>query len=65
MAYTQEQLDAVDAAITNGTLVVRHGETSVQYRSIAELLAVRRLILQELEPARAVRRTVAKFYGTT
>lgn len=35
---TQERLDALEEAIASGSLSVRHGDKSVQYRSMDELL---------------------------
>ena len=44
MALTQPQIDAINSQITalkkaraSGALIVRHGETSVQYRSLSEI----------------------------
>jgi hypothetical protein len=34
MAWTQAQIDALKTAIAMGQRSVRHGETSVEYRSI-------------------------------
>lgn len=44
MAWTQEQLDALDLAIAGGELTVRYGERSVTYRSIDEMLKIRGLM---------------------
>jgi len=42
MAYTQEQLDALEAALAKGEKRVSFGDKSVEYRTIDELrLAIR------------------------
>ena len=56
---TQAQLDAIEAAYFSGNLTVRHGETSITYRTRAEMKA----IINEMKAALAgrQRRSVAKF----
>lgn len=44
VAFTQTQLDAIDAAISKGELVVQFADRRVQYRSIHELLQARAVI---------------------
>lgn len=42
MAYTQEQLDALEAALAKGERRVSFGDKSVEYRTVEELrLAIR------------------------
>jgi hypothetical protein len=41
MAWTQDQLDALDAAIANGTLSVEYADKKVTYRSLDEMLKIR------------------------
>ncbi len=48
MAFTQADLDELDKAIKSGTLRVRTGERDVTYRSLAEMMKVRSLMLDEL-----------------
>lgn len=48
MAFTQTQLDALEAAIASGTLEVRTGDKSVRYQSMAELINARDLIRDQL-----------------
>jgi hypothetical protein len=48
MAYTQAQLDALDAAIARGVLEVQNGQERVKYRSLAEMRQTRRVIADEL-----------------
>jgi len=48
MAWTQTQLDAVEAAIASGELTVRFGDRTVTYRSMDELLQARGIIRDSL-----------------
>lgn len=48
MAWTQAQLDALEAAIAEGTLSVQYGDKKVTYRSMDEMLRVRDLMRKEL-----------------
>lgn len=48
MAWTQAQLDAIDAAIAQGTRVVEYEGKRVEYLSLTEMITVRRLIRVEL-----------------
>lgn len=48
MAWTQEQLTALEDAIAQGALRVRYSDKEVQYRSLAEMLQLRDMIRQEL-----------------
>lgn len=48
MAYSQSDLDAIEAAILSGTQTVSYESKSVTYRSIDELLRVRSIIMQQL-----------------
>jgi hypothetical protein len=48
MAWTQTQLDAVEAAIASGELTVRFGDRTVTYRSMDELLQARAVIRDAL-----------------
>ncbi len=48
MAWTQQQLDAVEAAIASGELIVRFGDRTVTYRSMEELLQARAVIQEAL-----------------
>lgn len=41
MAYTQQQLDALEAAIAEGALSVKYGDKAVTYRSLDEMLRIR------------------------
>lgn len=48
VAYTIEQLDALDAAIAEGALVVAYSDKRVQYRSLDEMIRIRKLMRDEL-----------------
>lgn len=48
MAFTQQQLNALDAAIASGTMQVMYGNKTVMYKSLDEMLRVRRLMAKEL-----------------
>lgn len=48
MAYTTQQLTALEAAIAEGALIVTYGDRRVQYRSLEEMQAIRRAIRLEL-----------------
>jgi hypothetical protein len=48
MAWTQQQLEAIEAAIGSGELTVRFGDRTVTYRSMEELLQARALIKETL-----------------
>lgn len=48
MAFTQSQLDALEAAIASGTLEVRTGDKSVRYHSLDEMIRLRDVIRNQL-----------------
>jgi hypothetical protein len=48
MAWTQAQLDAIEAAIAGGELTVHFGDRSVTYRSMDDLLKARAVIKDAL-----------------
>ena len=48
MAWTTDQLTALETAISQGALRVRYSDKEVQYRSLSEMLQLRDLIRQEL-----------------
>jgi len=49
--YTQEQLDAINAAIAQGVKEVYYGDKRVVYRSLAEMLQIRTLMVKQLSAA--------------
>jgi hypothetical protein len=48
MAWTQQQLNAIEAAIASGELTVRFGDRTVTYRSMDELLQARAVVQEAL-----------------
>lgn len=48
MAYTQDDLDRIDRAISSGEASVRDGQTGVEYRGIDELIRARDVIRADL-----------------
>jgi uncharacterized protein YaiI (UPF0178 family) len=55
MAYTQEQLDDLEAAIAEGVTSVSSNGRHVTYRNLGEMLKLRDLMAQELGIAGAGR----------
>ena len=58
MAFTQDQLDALEKAIAEGTLTVKYRDRLVTYRSLDEMLKIRDLMKNELSSsskAKAIR----------
>lgn len=48
MAFTQTDLDAINAAVASGELTVKHNGREVTYRSVDDLRKARETILAEL-----------------
>lgn len=48
MAYTLDDLAALEAGIAKGVLRVRQGDEEVWYRSLAEMERIRRQMREEL-----------------
>lgn len=48
MAFSQTDLDALDAAIASGALKVRYNDREVQYQSLADLLKARALVASSI-----------------
>lgn len=44
MAYTQTDLDRINAAIASGTLTVRSGDDAITYQSLDDMLRIKREI---------------------
>ena len=61
MAWTQSDIDAVKAAMKAGQLSVRHGETSITFRSLSEMTKLLDLMEAEVNPQSRRTRTVAQF----
>jgi len=50
MAYTADDLVAIEKAIANGSSRVRYADREVQYRSLDELIRIRNMIRGEADP---------------
>ena len=48
MAFTTEQLDALERAIASGSLVVKYGDKSRTYRSLDDLMKLRGMMRSAL-----------------
>jgi hypothetical protein len=62
MAFTADQLAAVEAAITTGELTVKIDDRLVTYRSVDELKAARDLIRADLAVAGSIAAPVRQSY---
>lgn len=51
MAYTQADLDALDAAIASSQLEVQYADRRVKYRSMGELLQARQHVASQIATA--------------
>lgn len=47
-SFTQENLTALNEAIADGALRVKYTDKEVEYRSLAELLKIRELMMNDL-----------------
>lgn len=56
MAYTQNDLDQLDAAIASGELTVSYSGRTVEHRSIDDLLKARAHVLRVLQAQAGTRR---------
>ena len=50
--YTIEQYHALVAAIAQGALRVEYGDKKVEYRSLLQMLTIKKLMEQELFPGK-------------
>ncbi|WP_369816905.1 phage head-tail joining protein [Pedobacter sp. Hv1] len=50
--YTIEQYNILSSAIAQGALRVRYGDKEVEYRSLKDMLAVQKLMYEELFPTK-------------
>lgn len=48
MAFTQDQLDALEAAIATGTLIVHYGDKYIRYQTTADMIRARDLLRDEM-----------------
>ena len=60
MAFSQDDLAALDAAIKSGERSVAFGDRRVEYRDMSETLKARALIVAELRAAESRPRTGAR-----
>lgn len=61
MAYSQAQIDALRAAIASGATRVSYDGKSVEYRSLAEMIAILERMEIEANGDRRRRRTLGAF----
>lgn len=61
MAWTQEQLDALEEAMTSGVLTVQYKDKTVTYRSLPEMESLRTKIRRALGLSNKTKRTFANF----
>lgn len=59
MAFTQQQLSALEDAIAMGTLSVEYADKKVTYRSLGEMMRIRDTMRRDLEKPKSSR--VASF----
>jgi len=64
MAFTQTQLDAIDAAIASGELKITFDGREIVYRSIADLLKARDTIKAGLQESGALPAVTRTSYAT-
>jgi hypothetical protein len=63
MAWSQTDLDSIEAAIATGAKRVRYQTHEVEYQSISDMLRARDVIKAVIEPnSSGSRTTVARFY---
>lgn len=53
MAYTAEQVAALEAAIAQGALEVQYADKRVRYRSLDDMLALLKLMRDSVTPPQA------------
>jgi hypothetical protein len=63
MAWTQADVDALEAAIASGELSVRFRDREVTYRSMPELIGAHRLISNKVNGVTGPRHRTADFTG--
>lgn len=63
--FTQAQLDAINEAISSGTLSVKYQDKEVTYRSLEELLRIRDTIKKALGQSSASSRLKTNFKKST
>lgn len=64
MAFTQEQLDTLEAAIASGTLTVKYGDKQITYQSLEHMMNLRSIMRKELGlTSQAPRVTYGQYEG--
>lgn len=63
MAFSQAQLDALEAAIATGTLEVRVGDKMIRYQTTADMIRARDLLRDQLNAANPASRTSASSFS--
>ena len=48
MSFTQDQLNALDAAIATGALIVHYGDKYIRYQTTADMIKARDLLRDQL-----------------
>ena len=62
MAFTCQQLEALESAIANGALELRIGDKTIRYQNMMDLMRARDLIKEQLDCGNAgVRTSVTSF----
>ncbi|MEQ1788825.1 MAG: hypothetical protein ABL857_00125 [Rickettsiales bacterium] len=63
MAFSQTQLDALEAAIATGTLEVSVGDKKVRYQTTSDLIKARDLLRDQLSASKPLSRTSTSSYS--
>lgn len=63
MAWTQTDLDRLDAAIASGARRVRFQTHEVEYQSLADMLKARQIIVGALDPSNGPGVSFAEYHG--
>lgn len=62
MAFSQTEFDSLNKAIADGVLSVRYADRTVQYRSLAEMMQIRALMMDELNLPGATKAAVKQLW---
>lgn len=61
MAYTLDQLTAIEESIANGALIVKYADKEVTYRSLDDMIRISNLMKAELGLSSGNGKTLASF----
>lgn len=61
MAFTLDQVTALESAIAEGALRVKYADKEVEYRSLSDMMALLNSMKQELGLGTATKRKFASF----